>query len=87
VNVVVYVQALCGYCAAAKALLKDKGIDFQVIDVTFKPKRRREMRERSGRATVPQIFLGGHPIGGFDELTALERQGELDKLLGLTNQD
>ncbi len=81
-RVEIYTTALCGYCARAKRLLSAKGIGFEEIDVTFDPERRSEMTNRTGgRRTVPQIFIDGTPIGGSDELHALERNGELDGLL------
>ncbi|RMF98470.1 MAG: glutaredoxin 3 [Gammaproteobacteria bacterium] len=81
--VVMYTQAFCGYCMAARRLLKRKGIDFEEIDVTMDADRRREMMERSGRRTVPQIFVGDTHVGGYDDLAALDAAGELDALLGL----
>lgn len=80
-RVVVYTQVMCGYCAAARALLEKKGVVFEEIDVTMSPQRRREMMDRSGRRTVPQIFIGETHVGGFDDMAALEAQGELDALL------
>ena len=78
-----YTQALCGYCAAAKRLLDSKGVDYSVIDVTMNAGLRREMKERSGRKTVPQIFVGDQHIGGYDDIAALDSVGELDRLLGI----
>jgi len=79
--VVMYSSPWCGYCAAAKSLLQDKGIDFKDIDVGGDAVRRDEMVGLTGRTSVPQIFIGQQHIGGFDELSALDRQGELDRLL------
>jgi glutaredoxin 3 len=62
-------------------LLRAKGQDFDVVDVEAEPERRAEMVERTGRHTVPQIFIGGRHVGGYDDLAALERAGELDPLL------
>jgi glutaredoxin 3 len=76
-----YSNAYCPYCGAARMLLKKKSIEFDDISVTEDAAIFEEMRERSGRRTVPQIFIGDHHVGGFDELDALERSGELDKLL------
>lgn len=76
-----YTQGLCGYCAAARKILTGKGVDFEVIDVTFKPDRRREMKDRSGRNTTPQIFINDQPVGGYDDLVALDQDGRLDELL------
>ena len=69
------------YCSRALALLQRKGVEFEQIDATMDQEKRAEMRERSGRSTFPQIFIGGKPIGGSDELHALEQSGELDRLL------
>ena len=82
-EVVIYTQALCGYCAAAKSLLDKKGAAYNEIDVTMNSDRRREMMERSGRKTVPQIFIGEQHIGGYDDMAALNQAGKLDGLLGL----
>ena len=79
--VVVYSSPFCGYCAAAKRLLKNKGADFTEINVLGSPERRQEMIGSSGRQTVPQIFIGGRHIGGYVELSALEDKGQLDPLL------
>jgi glutaredoxin 3 len=79
-----YTTQVCPFCLRAKALLKDKGVAFEEIDVMFDPAKRAEMVERSGGGrTVPQIFIDGEPIGGFDELYDLERQGRLNDLLGI----
>jgi glutaredoxin 3 len=80
-RIVVYASPFCGYCAAAKRLLADKGVEFTEIDVIETPERRTEMIERSGRRTVPQIFIGTMHVGGYDDLKALDSRGELDKLL------
>jgi glutaredoxin 3 len=81
-RVLVYSSPFCGYCGAAKRLLAGKGVRFTEIDVLFDPDRRREMIERSGgRQTIPQIFIDGRHIGGFDDLSELDRRGELDPLL------
>lgn len=79
--VVVYCSPFCGYCAAAKRLLQRKGTDFLEINVLANPGRREQMIELSGRSTVPQIFVGGRHVGGYTQLKALERRGELDALL------
>lgn len=80
-RVVMYASALCPFCRWAKALLDRKGVEYTVLDVDGDPALRQEMRERSQRRTVPQIFIGEHHVGGFDELSALDRAGELDLLL------
>ncbi|HEY8520293.1 MAG TPA: glutaredoxin 3 [Gammaproteobacteria bacterium] len=79
--VVVYSSPFCGYCAAAKRLLTSKGVEFTEVDVLADPERRAEMMQRSGRRTVPQIFIGERHIGGYDDLQALDARGELDPLL------
>jgi len=80
-RVTIYTSAWCGYCMRAKALLDRKGIAYHEIDVDTQPAKRAEMMTRSRRRTVPQIFIGDLHIGGSDELAALERSGELDRLL------
>ncbi len=78
----IYTSPLCGYCHAAKRLLRDKGADFTEIDLAAEPGRRAEMIGRTGgRRTVPQIFIGESHVGGCDELYALDRTGGLDPLL------
>jgi len=77
----IYTTPFCGYCARAKGLLDDKGAAYDEMDVMMDDKKRTEMRERSKRTTVPQIFINGQHIGGSDELAALERAGKLDALL------
>ena len=79
---IVYSTPFCGYCSAAKRLLTAKGADITEIDVMFESQSRDEMIERSGgRRTVPQIFIDGRHIGGYDDLSALDKTGELDRLL------
>lgn len=80
--VTIYSSPLCGYCSAAKRLLKQKGVAFTDIDVLMDPAKKTEMMDRSGRHTVPQIWVGDTHVGGFDDLSALERAGKLDPLLG-----
>jgi glutaredoxin 3 len=81
-DVEIYTRMLCGYCMRAKALLKHKGVAFTEVDASFDAEKRREMIARTGGpATFPQIFIDGRPIGGCDELHALDRKGELDGLL------
>jgi len=76
-----YANGWCPYCAAARELLRSKGARVREIDVEQEPGRRAEMIERSGRRTVPQIFIGTTHVGGFDDLAALDRAGGLDPLL------
>ncbi len=78
----IYTTPLCGFCHAAKRLLKAKDASFTEIDLSRQPDRRAEMLSRSGGArTVPQIFIGDTHVGGCDELHALDRTGHLDALL------
>ena len=80
-KVQIYSTTWCPYCDAAKSLLETKGVSYDEIDVTD-PNLRMEMMQRAnGRRTVPQIFVGGTHIGGYDDLAALERRGQLDPLL------
>lgn len=75
-EVLVYTAAYCSYCRAAKKLLQDKGVAFREIDVTEDAQERRRLVERSGgRETVPQIFVDGRPIGGYDDLVRYFREG------------
>jgi len=81
-KVEMYSAQYCPFCSRARNYLKEKGVEFDLIDVMAEPARRVEMRERAdGRHTVPQIFINGKGIGGCDELLALGASGELDKLL------
>ncbi|MEW9920563.1 glutaredoxin 3 [Marimonas sp. MJW-29] len=78
----IYTSPLCGFCHAAKRLLKSKGVEFSEVDIWAEPDRKAEMIERAnGGRTVPQIFIGGKHVGGCDDLHALERAGKLDALL------
>ncbi|HTE35451.1 MAG TPA: glutaredoxin 3 [Reyranella sp.] len=77
----IYTTMWCGYCARAKSLLEKKGAAYKENDVMEDAAKRAEMRERSRRTTVPQIFINGQHIGGSDELAALEQAGKLDALL------
>jgi glutaredoxin 3 len=80
-KVTIYGNAMCPYCGAARMLLTKKAVEFENIDITVDPQKRQEMQERSGNRSVPQIFIGATHVGGFDELAALEMDGELDELL------
>jgi len=82
-KVVVYETRWCAYCARARRLLEDKGVDFEVIDIEAHPEARTEMMARSGRRTVPQIFIGETHVGGCDDLYALDASGGLDPLLNI----
>jgi glutaredoxin 3 len=81
-QVEMYSTGFCGYCDRARALLQRKGITVTEIKVDEDPADREAMLKRSGgRRTVPQIFIGERHVGGYDELAALDRSGELDRLL------
>jgi glutaredoxin 3 len=83
VEVELYTTMWCPYCARARRLLDRKGVAFTDIDIEAEPERRAEMiRRAGGRSSVPQIFIDGEPIGGSDELVALDRTGRLDAMLG-----
>lgn len=80
-KVVIYTTTYCPYCVAAKRLLERKQVEFEEVDVTSDSSLRLWLVEATGRRTVPQIFINGKPIGGYDELLSLEVAGELDVLL------
>ena len=82
-EIVMYSTAWCSYCQRARNLLARKGVEVQEIKVDEDQQQRETMlRKSGGRRTVPQIFIGERHVGGYDELSALDRSGELDKLLG-----
>ncbi|HET7562562.1 MAG TPA: glutaredoxin 3 [Rhodanobacteraceae bacterium] len=82
VDIEIYSSAFCGYCTAAKNLLKAKGLEWREFRVDQDMQARAAMATRTGGArTVPQIFINGHYVGGFDQLAAAERSGELAELL------
>ena len=84
-QVEIYTGMMCGYCSAAKRLLKKKGVEFTETDVTWKPGKRAEMMQRArGKRSVPQIFIDDVHVGGCDELYALDAAGKLDAKLGLS---
>ena len=81
-KVMMYSTVVCPFCLMAERLLKAKGIEnIEKIRVDLEPARRQEMMERTGRRTVPQIYVGDRHIGGYDDLSALDRAGGLDPLL------
>lgn len=85
VSVEIYTTQTCPYCRRAKALLKDKGINYREISVDGDDKLRREMMKRAnGGYTVPQIFIDNEHIGGCDDMVALDYAGKLDAKLGIT---
>ncbi len=83
-KVVMYSTAVCPYCIRAENLLQRKGVqEIEKIRVDLQPELRLEMMEKTGRRTVPQIYIGDRHVGGYDDLAALDRAGELDKLLAV----
>ncbi len=81
-RVLMYTTAVCPYCNMAERLLKSKGVDeIEKIRVDLEPEQRVLMMEKTGRRTVPQIYIGDTHVGGFDDLSALDREGRLDPLL------
>lgn len=80
-NIIVYCTHTCPYCNMAERLLNGKHVEFTKIRVDLYPELRAEMIQRSGRCTVPQIFIGNTHVGGFDDLSAMDKRGELDLLL------
>lgn len=80
-DVVMYSTGFCPYCVRARMLLERKGVAFTEIRVDLQPQQRAEMIQRSGRTSVPQIFIGDVHVGGCDDMYALENQGRLDPLL------
>jgi glutaredoxin 3 len=78
-----YTSEYCGYCVRAKRLLDKKGVDYEEVHLHLDPDARQRLVELTGRWTVPQILIDDRPIGGFDELKALDEQGRLDEILGL----
>ncbi len=80
--VIMYTSAVCPYCTMAERLLRAKGVDdIAKIRVDLEPQLRGEMMQKTGRRTVPQIYIGETHVGGFDDLSALDRAGKLDALL------
>ena len=77
----IYTTRTCPFCVRAKRLLQRKNVPYQEIDVSYDDDARTQLTERTGRRTVPQIFIGEEHVGGSDELHALEERGELDSLL------
>lgn len=81
-HVLMYSSAVCPYCTMAERLLKSKGVDqIEKIRIDLDPQQRDAMVQKTGRRTVPQIYIGSTHVGGFDDLNALERAGQLDALL------
>ncbi len=80
-EVIVYTGRVCPYCTRAKTLLTKKGVAFEEIMVDLDPDGRQRLVELTGRRTVPQILIDGQVVGGWDELSAADRSGDLDRLL------
>jgi len=80
-EVTIYTTRVCPYCVAAKRLLAARGAPYVEVDVTADPAKRQWLVETTGRRTVPQIFIGGAAIGGYDELSSLDRSGRLRGML------
>jgi len=81
-KVLMYSTGVCPFCLMAERLLKSKGVEIEKVRVDLEPERRQEMMQRTGRRTVPQIYVGERHVGGYDDLAALDRAGGLDPLLG-----
>jgi len=82
-KVEIYTTNYCPFCTRAKALLRSKNVAFEEIDVTYDERLQEEVQRLSGRRTVPQIFIDGKSVGGFDDIKQLDAVGELDRLLGI----
>lgn len=80
-KITVYSGRFCGYCTAAERLLQSKKAEYELIKVDEDQAQFNHMMEITGRRTIPQIFIGDYHVGGFDDLTALNQSGKLDKLL------
>ncbi|MEP5569760.1 MAG: glutaredoxin 3 [Halioglobus sp.] len=80
-SITMYSTRFCPYCMRARFLLDSKNVEYADIGVDARPELRREMTEKSGRRTVPQIWIGDRHVGGYDDLARLEQQGKLDELL------
>jgi glutaredoxin 3 len=81
-DIEIYSTAICPYCNAAKSLLRSKGLEWRELRIDLDPEARKTMAERTGGArTVPQIFINGTLVGGFDQLAAADRSGKLNELL------
>jgi glutaredoxin 3 len=82
-KVLMYCTEICPYCVRAESLLRARGVkEIEKIRVDLQPELRAEMTEKTGRRTVPQIYIGPRHVGGYDDLAALDRSGELVRLLG-----
>lgn len=79
--IVMYSRATCPFCTAARSMFKSKNVNWTEVSLDAEPDKRAEMISRTGRKTVPQIFIGDFHVGGFDDLDALEQAGDLDRIL------
>ena len=84
-DITMYSTRFCPYCMRARFLLDSKNVTYTDIGVDARPDLRREMMDKSGRRTVPQIWIGERHVGGYDDLARLEQQGKLDELLELVS--
>ena len=82
-KVVIYTTTSCPYCTRAKAFLRSKNVDFEEIDISRDERLQEEVKHLSGRRTVPQIFINGKSVGGFDDMKQMDATGDLDRLLGI----
>ena len=80
-DILIYSSAMCPYCVAAKNFLKSKGLDYREVRIDLDASARKEMLDRSKRMSVPQIFVNGTHVGGFDDMVALDRAGNFSPLL------
>lgn len=83
-RIIVYTSAFCPYCNWAKKLLGAKNVEYEEIRIDMDPAEAQTMMKKAGRTSVPQIFIGDHHVGGYDDLAAMDRAGDLDPMLGLT---
>ncbi|HBA39917.1 MAG: glutaredoxin 3 [Deltaproteobacteria bacterium RIFCSPLOWO2_12_55_13] len=84
-KVVIYTTTSCPYCTRAKAFLRSKNVDFEEIDVSRDERLQEEIIRLSGRRTVPQIFINGKSVGGFDDIRQMDATGDLDRLLEISS--
>ncbi|MBL4712198.1 MAG: glutaredoxin 3 [Gammaproteobacteria bacterium] len=80
-KIIIYSGRMCGYCAAAERLFQSKNAEYELIKVDEDPAQFEEMMQKTGRRTIPQIFIGDYHVGGFDDLAELSHSGKLDELL------
>lgn len=83
-HITIYSSQYCPFCFRAKAIFQQKSVAFEEINVDMDSALKKEMMQKSGQRTVPQIWIGERHIGGCDDLMAIQRSGELDQLLGLS---